>query len=341
MNRRWNLYCISESREVLMGIATLMVVFFHCFDIDFYSVISNSFIANNLTYIKETGNIGVDIFLFLSGIGLYFSFSKDSNINRFYKKRIVRVVPSFIIVASIYYLIKGVDVLSFIEGISLISFYINGLRDFWFFSLIIILYFLYPIFHKIIDEKGLKGLLYLLLITISSTLLIMILFPTYYDKIEIALTRIPVFLVGIYIGKKVFLKKEIPRLIILLSLIIFITCSNILTSYNFNNYICVRYIYCIYGITIVFLISYLHSIIKLIRINSILKYIGIYSMEIYLIFEKICLGMKKIKYFNICNSFLYYSLMFIITIILSIILKKLCNLIILKLDKKQLRKLYN
>ena len=327
MNKKWNLYGISESRGVLMGIATLIVAFFHCYSYHFENIISNNFIANVLNFLRKMGNIGVDIFLFLSALGLYFSFTKDSNIKNFYKKRIVRIIPSIIIVASIYYLIRGVDVVSFIKGITLTSFYLDGVRDFWYFALIVVLYLLYPLLYKIIDKKDLKGLLLLLLISIGSTVLMMYLLPGYYSKVEIALTRVPIFLIGMYIGKKVMLKKEIPEFTLVFFLIAFITCNIILFSCKISPYIYVRYIYCILGISIIFLISYIHSKIKSVKIDKFLVYMGTYSMEVYLIFEKLCLEVKKIKGIQIHNNFIFYTIMFVITMILSYLLKKLCDFI--------------
>ena len=37
-----------------------------------------------INVIFRRGNVGVDIFLLLSGIGLYYSYRKDDNIRRFY-----------------------------------------------------------------------------------------------------------------------------------------------------------------------------------------------------------------------------------------------------------------
>ena len=75
MKKKWSLYNISESRGILMGIATLIVAFFHCYSYHFERIITNNSIADFFNFLRKMGNIGVDIFLFLSAIGLYFSFS--------------------------------------------------------------------------------------------------------------------------------------------------------------------------------------------------------------------------------------------------------------------------
>lgn len=69
-----------------MGFAALMVVFFH---ID----ISPS---SSIVYaIKWLGYAGTDIFFFASGIGCYFSLNKDPDAWRFLKRRFTRIFPTF------------------------------------------------------------------------------------------------------------------------------------------------------------------------------------------------------------------------------------------------------
>ncbi len=332
MKKKWNLYNISEYRGVLIGIATLMIAFFHCYSYKFENIFSNNFIVSILHFIRKTNNVGVDIFLFLSAVGLYFSFSSNSDIKSFYKKRIIRIIPSFLIVAILYYLLMGYNFFELIKRVSLLSFYLDGIRDFWYFALIIILYLLYPLLHNIVDKKGIIGLILLLLSSIILTVGIMYIFPLYYKKVEIALTRVPVFLIGIFVGKKVKNKESINILYMLLFLVIFIISNYLLYNYKFDPYIYVRYIYCGLGISIVFLISYICSLIKIDLISKFLIFIGTYSMEVYLMFEKLSLEVRKAVQVN--NNFIFYLGMFIITMILSFLLKKICDFIINYKSKK-------
>ena len=326
MNKKWNLYNISLARSVLMGFSALIIAFFHSYSYRF----GNSSLGNILMFLRKSGNIGVDIFLILSAVGLYFSFSKNSNLGEFYKKRFVRILPSFFIVAAIYYLYIGVSIKALVNNLLLISFYINGNRDFWYFSLIIVLYLLYPLIHKVIDKYNFKGLVTLLLIIVFGTILLYNYDYVLYQRIEIALTRVPIFILGVYLGKLVLNKYEISKNYLWIFGIIFIIANLILFNVHFKYYIFVRYIYGILAMSIVFLIAYLHSIINNKYITSILEYFGLYSMEIYLIFEKLALEVRKV--YIVHNNFIFYTIMFIITMFLSIVVKKICNLIT---DKKK------
>ena len=76
-----------------MGAAMLFVMFFHV-----------SMPKSELMYgVVRCGNIGVDMFLFLSGIGLWFSWTKTPSLRYFYWRRYIRIYPAWIIVAACFY----------------------------------------------------------------------------------------------------------------------------------------------------------------------------------------------------------------------------------------------
>ena len=43
------------------------------------------------------------MFLLLSGIGLFFSFSRDGRVLSFWKKRLLRVLPTAFLIATVYF----------------------------------------------------------------------------------------------------------------------------------------------------------------------------------------------------------------------------------------------
>ena len=68
---------LSKYRAALMGVAMLFIAVFH----------STLTIDNiiGLRFIKFAGDIGVDIFFFVSGIGMFYSFLKTTDIKSFYR----------------------------------------------------------------------------------------------------------------------------------------------------------------------------------------------------------------------------------------------------------------
>lgn len=93
MIKQYNYSILSKYRTELMGISILWVMFFH-------STIS----VNNtiLRLIKDIGYGGVDIFLMLSGLGLYYAYKKNNNILEFYKRRVLRILPTYLPVVVVY-----------------------------------------------------------------------------------------------------------------------------------------------------------------------------------------------------------------------------------------------
>ena len=84
-----NVNIISKYRSQLMGIAIVLVALFH----------SNIVRANNvLDYLCFSGDIGVDMFFFLSGFGMFYAYLKKPTVQGFYWKRLVRIVPVWFLV---------------------------------------------------------------------------------------------------------------------------------------------------------------------------------------------------------------------------------------------------
>lgn len=65
----FNLNLISKYRAELMGVSTLLILICHAAGNDV-------FMPSWLMYVVAQGQLGVDIFLFLSGMGLYYSLSE-------------------------------------------------------------------------------------------------------------------------------------------------------------------------------------------------------------------------------------------------------------------------
>ena len=89
-----NLGKISAYRGELMGFAILIVMLFHM------GVPRSS----SWYGLVRMGNLGVDIFLFLSGMGLWYSWSKNPALRQFYFNRVIRIYPAWLIIAGYYFI---------------------------------------------------------------------------------------------------------------------------------------------------------------------------------------------------------------------------------------------
>lgn len=85
---------ISKYRGELMGFAIIIVMLFHV-----------SLSKTSPWFgLRRMGNLGVDIFFFLSGIGLWYSWSKQQLYGKFYLNRALRIYPAWLIIAGYFYL---------------------------------------------------------------------------------------------------------------------------------------------------------------------------------------------------------------------------------------------
>ena len=108
-------------RPEIFGFATLMILICHA-----VSIVP---LPNNISIIVSYGGMGVNIFLFMSGIGLYYSLKRNGNIIDFYIRRAIRLIVPYLLIAGVWYGLKYLVIennfLLFIYELSLLSFWIE------------------------------------------------------------------------------------------------------------------------------------------------------------------------------------------------------------------------
>ena len=231
------------------------------------------------------GGYGVDIFLILSGFGITYSrLKKDSlghneNWISFYKRRFLRIVPTYLAIAAAFYAISCNSVAEFFYNLSLLNFIREGKRDFWYIFAILICYLLFPVFYELRKKIDFRILLFVFaFIGGIITLIIMVSLPGCYDNWEIALWRFPCFWMGCYYGVLIYTKKvkEFYILTGIFTLLGIVLCAYFGLIRNVFIFLspCVMLILC-------FLIEVLH--VEGNVIGKILSCFGNVSLELYLI----------------------------------------------------------
>ena len=99
----------------------------------------------------------VDMFLFLSGIGLWYSWVKNPSVSHFYKRRLLRIFPTWLVISSIYYLqrfnFETGDYLDLFLDITVNwGFWLNDELTFWYVPAIMMLYLWAPLYMKLIQQ---------------------------------------------------------------------------------------------------------------------------------------------------------------------------------------------
>ena len=88
---------LSQYRGALMGISIILIIVFHFTDdCHYYSYHFSGWISFFWRYISSSS---VDAFLFFSGLGLYYSMKKRSDVRSFYIRRLKRILIPYCIVA--------------------------------------------------------------------------------------------------------------------------------------------------------------------------------------------------------------------------------------------------
>ena len=191
---------LTKYRVELMGLAMIWIVLYHSY-INLSDITHP--IGKIISKIISIGYAGTDIFFLLSGLGLSFSLSKDKNISAFYKKRLLRIIPTFwfvVILTQIKNMVMGnfqlVDLFYSLLGLDFILF---GNLYIWFIPAILICYLFFPLYYRLSIKYG----IFIVFVagSVFSVILSLFLTITSFQHILIFTVRLPVFFLGAYIGQ--------------------------------------------------------------------------------------------------------------------------------------------
>ena len=304
MNREkgFSLGEIAKARPNLMGLATLWIALFHSLRLNFYQpwLLAHPHLMDILNRLREEGNCGVDIFLFLSGFGLVYSWTRLKErdprpLRTFYRRRFSRVLPTMLAVFVLYYGIAGTrgtaDWLSKVFLYGQFSATLEG-GNYWFFALLLALYLLFPLIWKVVDRFGLPGTLGLIALAVLGPLAVKrFISESYFVKTEILLTRIPVFILGVCFGKLARRDARIPRWIPALALVLALVTWYEIRLIPEELLYLRRYAYAFLTLFIVLAHAWLSSLVsKKGPLYRAVTRIGAYSLELYLIYERLYLA---------------------------------------------------
>ena len=286
-------------------------------------------------YNTFVGSVGVEFFVFLSGVGLYFSMTKDSRILCFFQKRLKKILPAYLIVTVPYWI--AVDVVCkqkgwavFAADISFVTFFAHGTRTFWYVLFIGLAYLTYPVVYKVLHTKYTEyfQLVVLIMIALLIQLLPKIILLELYSNIEIMLGRFLVFFLGCWCGKKVYQNELInnkEKVGIFFGAGLMLGNCLPITKCVVNK-LGYRILMCFWGI---FLLYCLTVNLKKIpqRIRWILQRFGNASYELYLTHVAIR------AFMNLIGIRTYYLQNYILCVLVSLLLTS----IIIKLQRMMIR----
>ncbi len=178
---------ISNFRTELMGLAILWIMAFH---FEFMQI-------PLLPYITQYGYAGVEIFMFVSGFGIFFSLrKKNNNLFHFYKKRIIRIFPAYYLIGildSIF--VFHDDLVTYFFRFSTIGYWFGSTFEDWYIPSLIILYIFSPLIKCLLTPQKIA------IVWITITFFILLTFFLAFNPIlerhyYFLIYRIPAFLLG-------------------------------------------------------------------------------------------------------------------------------------------------
>lgn len=309
-----DLFVLSKERAALMGIAMIWIMLFHTF--------SHIEPTNLLISFIKKGYYGVELFLSASGYGLFYSLSKDSSFSPFYKKRVLRILPMYLLIAVPFFIYLWVS-----EGSGFIDFLLRVstlciLKDeiyFWFIFLIIICYLIAPFYYRVINRCKISIIIILPYVIFG----LLHFFLQFVPSLELVLHRIPAFLLGMNVALFAFRGIKLKSIILPLVLFVFsIGAILYISIFPSSQLYLVRFIHLIILPFISWGMCFVFSCCK--RLSSLLSFVGAITLELYMIHEHIIYAITQkllqdfilsavvsISIAIVCAYFLHRVLMFI------------------------------
>ena len=310
---------ISKNRTAVMGFSMLSIMLFHQY---FISVFPFNIFHNY-------GFWGVDIFLFLSGMGLVNSLEKNS-IMTFYKRRLMRLVPACLICGTVKYflfLLFATYLAVLKDGLNLGIWSIASL-DLWFIHTILIFYLISPVLYHLLHKWPIVTMVVVLMAFIVNGVTIrpMVGFD-WLSPVGIlawSVERLPVFAFGMLICiQHVNIDRRMSYSIVFL---VIAACLTVLAKNGMDYpFLMVLQIFSlILGVPALIMIC-CHLFMKL--PDAMLRpiiFLGTYSLELYLVHEFIFWSI-------IINFAEYNSLLLLVTaLLLSVLSAYMCKSIVIK-----------
>ena len=217
--KRVNPAILSQERRAVLGVATIMILLVHSVP---YLPTDNKILLI-LSKCCGYGSLGVPIFAFLSGIGIYYSLS-NNKLNDYYWNRINRTFIPFVIMAiiacSIFYLFLEWKPLTFIEEITTLSFWLNHHGP-WYIAMLVPLYLISPVYYHWNLPGGVKCVIVSIFTTTIAVAVNNVDSSLYHHICNVYCSSV-IYFVGMYIGEMIYKKKHVWALCVYLPILLHI-----------------------------------------------------------------------------------------------------------------------
>lgn len=281
---------ILDCRGELFGLSALMIVFHHLGNrgIPGLSALP-SFLGGPLDFISAKASIGVDIFVFLSAIGLYYSMERNT-VSQFFRNRFRRVAIPWLVIMIPVFLVE--DILLCKEGLIEILLDITTLRYWvdndnthtpWFVPFIVAVYIIFPLIYKAHIKTKRISTYGLFLASILFNVVCNI-YPNYiYSEFTVCFARLPIFLLGVLLAELLKSDKSVLKKPSLFSTL-FIASAVYVGWYFFSPSMGIDLMVgSVVAVGIIVFYAYIVKPIVCSKLTKLFVFIGTVSLEVYLI----------------------------------------------------------
>lgn len=341
MEFNWN--TVMKQRTNIYALATIWIIFFHIYQVLWTPE------CFGVSHILNSGSSAVDVFLFLSAIGLSRSMEKN-NVKDFYKNRLRRILIPWFLVAVPYFILfeiidgwKLSDFFNCIFDVSTLSFWFA--KDFaniatWYVSFLVVMYIMYPLLFKLYKRNKfyIVGLMSLFIIF---QIIFMRTGVDFFVNYEISFSRIPIFLLGILFSDYIKTAPSIKKWQLLASVGIYAVCFCLLHIDAVPKTGVLpfkRYLFGIMAVQFVVIGAFVLNKITSKKILHLLNITGVNSFEIYLIHSVIIRGIQILDFKYPQFWAVYYIFILAVSIILAMACRKVSDKILGNFSEKQISK---
>lgn len=186
---------ISRYKSQLMGLAVMVVVYGHL--LYYHSGLMN---YDDLNFTEWYTLGSVEMFMFVSGFGIFQSLKKNRDAFTFYGRRIGRLLPSYLPVllgwCALHMIFGSMRVGEAVGNLTAMGWWFQLPNQFnWYVPAILILYLLSPLFYDCITRLGKKSLWVFAVLVILNI-------SGWRGNLLMAVSRFPTYYLGMYMGAK-------------------------------------------------------------------------------------------------------------------------------------------
>lgn len=305
---------ISRFRTECMGVAAIWVLAVHALDFGIHLPSCLSFFEKLMSY----GQVGVNMFFFLSGIGIYFSLSKGGSLADFCLKRCKRVYVPYLLISFpcllILQIMDDFHPLWFVLELTTLSYWIAQ-KGTWYVPVILLFYVLILFFNKLYRKTKRHGAVTLFSMILCSLVYVVLrgTSSAILGCLGSALSRLPVFLGGFWLGEQIQEEKKVN----ILWVVLMVVSVPIRSLFHLEaEHIAVTLTLELLAVAVCFIVAKALELGWVYRIfHSPLFFLGSCSLEIYLLNVYLAAIMENImKQFQLQNR----AGMYLMNIVLSV-----------------------